>query len=126
METRMNYAALVDATDFGTIRRYLVRAKSPIRGVWFVASEELLSQVAALLDADSDRSPVLRQLQFEVLLQSGQLRPGADVEAQRNGLGVDLEAIPEGDFCRVIYLPPVYLVYVPGLNLKLHKQTRTW
>src|ERR1035438_8035344 len=74
METRMNYEALADATDFGSIRRHLVRAKSPLRGVWFVASEELLSQVAALLDADSDRSPTLRQSQLEVLLQGGQLR----------------------------------------------------
>ncbi len=126
MEMRMNYAALVDGTDFGTIRRYLARASSPIRGILFVASEELLSQVASLLDAESDRSPTLRQLQLEVLLQSGQLRPGADLEAERNGVGVDLEAIHEDDFCRVIYLPPVYLVHVPGLNLELRKRRRTW
>jgi hypothetical protein len=126
METRMNYEALADATDFGAIRRHLVRAKSPLRGVWFVASEVLLFQVAALLDADSDRSSALRQLQLEILIQSGQLRPGADLEAERNGVGVDVEAIPEGDFCRAIYLPPVYLVYVPGLNLKLRKRRRAW
>ena len=125
METRMDYAALVDGTDFGTVRRYLGRAKSPIRGVWFVASEELLSQVAALLDADSDRSPTLRQVQLEDLLRNGQIRPGADGEAERNGAGVDLEAIREDDFCRVLFLPPVYLVHLPGLNLKLRRETRT-
>lgn len=126
METTVNYAALVDGTDFGTIRRYLARAKSPVRGVWFVASEELLSRVAALLDADSNRSSVMRQWQLEDLLQSGQLRLGADVEAERNGAGVDLEAIPENDYCRAIYLPPLYLVHLPGLNLKLRQGRTAW
>ena len=126
METKMNYETLIDATEFGTIRRHLVRAKSPLRGVWFVASEELLSRVAALLNADSGRSPTLRQLQLEILLQSGQLRPGADLEAERNGVGVDVEAIPEGDFCRALFLPPIYLVHIPGLNLKLRKRRRAW
>ena len=126
METKTHYTALVDTTEFGTIRRYLVRAKSPVPGVWFVASEELLSQVAGLLDFDDDRSPAMRQLQLEVLLQNGQLRPGADVKAEREGVGVDLEAIRENDFCQAIYLPPLYLVHVPGLNLKLRKGRRTW
>ena len=126
METRMNYEALVDGTDFGTIRRYLAWGRSPIRGILFVASEELLSQVASLLDAHSDRSPSLRQLQLEVVLQSGQLRPGADSEAERNDVGVDLEAISENDFCRALYLPPVYLVHLPGLNLKLRKRRGAW
>ena len=125
METSMNYEAHVDGTDFGTIRRYLARGNSPIRGILFVASEELLPQVASLLDADSDRSPTLRQMQLEDLLRNGQIRPGADGEAERNGAGVDLEAIREDDFCRVLYLPPVYLVHLPGLNLKLRRGTRT-
>ena len=124
METSMNYEAQVDGTDFGTIRRYLARGNSPIRGILFVASEELLPQVASLLDADSDRSPSLRQLQLEILIQNGQLRPGADLEAERNAVGVDLEAIPENDFCRALYLPSIYLVHVPGLNLKLRKRRR--
>jgi len=126
MGITMDYGALVDGTDFGTIRRYLARAKSPVRGVWFVASEDLLRQVAALLDADNDRSSVLRQVQLGLLLQDGQIKPGADIEAERTGVGVDLEAIPEGDFCRAIYLPPLYLVHVPGLNLKLRKGRGTW
>jgi len=126
METRINYEALVDGTDFGTIRRYLARGNSPVRGILFVASEELLSQVASLLDADSDRSATLRQSQLEVLIQSGQLKLGADLEAERNGVGVDLEAIPENDFCRALYLPPVYLVHLPGLSLKLRKRRRAW
>jgi len=121
METKMNHEALVNATDFGAIRRHLARAKSPLRGVWFVASEELLFRVAALLDDDGEPSSTLWRLQLEVLLQSGQLRPGGYLGSERDGAGVDLEAVPEDDFCHALYLPPVYLVHVPGLNLQLRK-----
>ena len=118
----MNYAALVDGTNFGTVRRYLARAKSPITNVLFVASRDLLAQVADLLDGSGGQSPSLRRVHLEILLQSGRLCPGAD----RDGVGVDMSAIPDDWLCHAIYLPPVYLVHIPGLNLKLPRAEREW
>ncbi len=117
MEEAMDYAALVDLTNFGTVRRYLRHAKSPISGVLFVASEELLPQVAAVLAETDDRSLALRQRRWRWWAASGQIRPGAEGTTDASGAAVDMDGINTERRCHVIYLPPLYLVYMPGLDL---------
>ena len=122
MEPGVNFVRWIDPTDFGTVRRYLLAAKSPITGVLFVASRELLAQVAALLDGANEQSHATRRGQLQWWFQNGQLRPGADAEAERNGVGVDLERLPNDTLCEVIYLPPMYLVHVPGLRFNVPRR----
>lgn len=117
MEPGLNFSQWIDPTDFGTVRRYLLSAKSPIMGVLFLASRELLAEAAALLDGASEMSHAIRRGRLQQWFQRGQLRPGADAEAERTGVGVDLEKISNDTLCEVIYLPPMYLVHVPGLRL---------
>ena len=117
METTTNFERLVDSTDFGAVRRYLRTAKSPVASVLFAASKELLAEVATILDAGNERSPGSRQRQLSWLLEAGQISVGADQRAEQNGVGVDMEAIPDDTRCHVIYFPSVYLVHVPGLAL---------
>jgi hypothetical protein len=117
MEIQMNYASWVDTADFGTVRRYLRSAKSPVSGVLFVAPREVLAQAAALLDAGSERSVTLRERQLRWLFETGHIRPGVDAVSAGQGTGVDMERISDEAFCSVIYLPPVYLVHLPGLCL---------
>ena len=103
------YASLIDGTSFETVRRYLNNPQSEINDVLFVATEDLLCEVAELLDAENPRPRPLQRLHWDLLLCCGKVLPSVDV----HGFGVDLEAIPDDAFCRVLYLPPVYLVHLP-------------
>ena len=113
----LNYSSLIDLTNFGTIRRYLGRAKSPISGVLFVASEDVLVEVAALLDGARVERTKPAQQRLNLFLEAGLVRPGMDERAEGGGLGVNMDRIPDDQSCRAIYLPPVYLVYAPGVEL---------
>jgi hypothetical protein len=106
------YETLVDPTSFGVVRRYLTRPGSPITDVLFVSRESLLAPVARLLDGSDGQKPACRRLQFDDLLNRRQILPGATT----HGFGIDVEAIADEALCRVIYLPPLYLVYLPCLD----------
>jgi hypothetical protein len=108
----LHYETLVDPTSFGVVRRYLNRPGSPITDVLFVSRETLLPLVARLLDGSDGQKPACRRLQLDDLLSRRQIMPGAN----SHGFGIDVEAISDESLCHVIYLPPLYLVYLPCLD----------
>lgn len=107
------YEQLIDPTTIDTIRRHLSSPASPIREVLFVAELQLLSAVAMALDATSNQSSHQRLKQWRTWLEHGTVVPN-----RSGGYGVDLDTLPGHSRCRVIFLPPVYLVHVPGLDLE--------
>ena len=105
----IDFETLIDGTSFGTVRQYLHSPRSEITDVLFVAREDLLPEIAQLLDAENTSSPQFRRFRWDALLRSGQVIPNA----QTQGFGLDVEAVPGDAFCRVLYLPPLYLVHLP-------------
>lgn len=105
----IHYETLIDGTSFGLVRQYLHNARSDIADVLFVASEDLLPEIARLLDAENESSAEFRRFRWDAFLRNGQIIPNA----QTHGFGLDVEAVPEDAFCRVLYLPPLYLVHLP-------------
>ena len=114
---KTNYGALIDLTTFGAVRRHLGKAKSPISGVLFVATEDVLIEIAALLDGARVERTKTAQQRLNLFLESGFVRPGTDERAESGGLGVNMDRIPDEQSCRAIYMPPVYLVHAPGVEL---------
>ena len=112
-----NLEAFVEWTDFGTVRRHLRIAKSPVTSVLFAGSRNLLGEVATILDWSNERSEALRLRQLNGLLEAGQIAVGEIGHLESCGLGVDMDHLPEDTLCHVIYHSPFYLVHVPGLKL---------
>ena len=108
----ISYEQLIDPTTIEAIRRHLNSPASPIQDVLFVGNLGLLPAVAMLLDAASDHSSGQRLYQWRRWLETGVVVPNSS-----SGYGIDLEALPGDTRCRVIFLPPVYVVHVPGLDL---------
>ena len=121
---RTHFESLVDWVDFGTVRRHLATAKSPLTTVLFVASTDLLNDVARLLDASEERSPLSRQHHLTWLVETGRIAVGADQQAERDGIGLDMETIPDDTQCHAVFLHPAFLVHVPGLILSRCRQRR--
>lgn len=111
----MSYASLIDSTEFRTVRRYLNAAPSPIRGALFVASRDLLAQVAEQLEQPTHKSSPHSLL--ERWFSDGMVRPAWQGEdpSETTTNRISLDRVHDEDSCDVIYLPPLYLVYVPGL-----------
>ena len=124
MKRTTHFESLVDRVDFGTVRRHLTTAKSPLTTVLFVASTDLLKDVARLLDASEERSSPSRQHHLTWLLETGRIAVGADKQAERDGVGLDMETIPDDTLCHAVFLHPAFLVHVPGLELSRCRQRR--
>ena len=110
----LHFESLIDPTHFGTVRRYLNCSRSPITDVLFVREERLLVTVAELLA--SQRPTGAQRTQFARWIRDGCVRVGITStrlpdQADFDGL-VDLEAIPDSASCRVLFLPPYYLVHL--------------
>ena len=106
-----SYETMIDPINFGYVRRCLRQAKSPVCGALFVARQELLAEVASLVDEGAPGALELRQRRLIALFEAGQVLKGT---GPGQG-GVDMEAIPEHASCHVIQMPPLYLVHLPGL-----------
>jgi hypothetical protein len=107
--------ALIDPTTFGTVRRYLKAAHSPITTVMLVQHRDILPRVGTALVADDDASAPFRRRQWTQWLTSGEVRVGEPADG--TGTGPNLEAIPDSAICDVLYLPPIYLVYLRNFRL---------
>jgi hypothetical protein len=101
----------IDAADFGTVRRYLGNPRSPITDVLLVASGSLLSRVAELLTGIGDRSLVERQLELQRLVTEGQVKAAVPGTGPTEPGTFSLESLPDHTLCRVLFVPPFYLVW---------------
>ncbi len=106
---------LIDATTFGTVRRYLRAAHSPITTVMLVQHRDVLPRVGTALAAE-DSGP-LRRRQWTDWFTSGEVRVGGALDAP--GPRADLDAIPDSTICDVLFVPPVYLVCLRGYKLPM-------
>lgn len=96
MDTEQKEAFLrnkIDWTDFGTVKRYVQSPETEIDGAFVIDSSTSLAHVAAVAwSGDATRMTEL-------------MRKGAVELASQD--------IPDHRRCRVIYLPPAYLVQFP-------------
>jgi hypothetical protein len=106
---------LIDATTFGTVRRYLKAAHSPITTVMLVQHRNTLVRAGTALIEDEGSSRVFRRRQWAEWFNTGEVRVGGSSSAA--GQGADLDAIPDSAICDVLYVPPVYLVCLRGCKV---------
>ena len=108
------FESLIDPTQFGTVRWYLNCSRSPITDVLFVREERFLAPLAELL---ADEHPTETQrLHFARWVREGRLKVGVQQPRPQSEPGpdcrVDVDSIPDQARCRVLFLPPYYLVYL--------------
>ena len=109
-----HFESHIDLTQFGTVRGCLCAADSPITDVLFVRDESLLAPVAELL---TDEHPTdAQRRQFARWIRDGSLQVGVP-QARLSGEPdldgrINVDAIPDEARCRVIFLPPYYLVHL--------------
>ena len=111
----LQFEPLIDLTSFGTVRRYLNGPGSPITDVLFVREARLLATMAALL---TDEHPTdAQRAQFARWIEQGRLKVGVHrnrfLEQPGREAQVDVDAISDDAHCRVLFLPPYYLVHLP-------------
>ena len=103
--------ALIDGCEFRTVKRYFRSPTSDIRMVILVAPPYAIEEVAAVFAA-SGSGDAERTLQ--TLLTAGVLTFGVDdlagVMPGHEAHAVRLDDIKDTRACRVIYLPPCYVV----------------
>lgn len=104
-------AALIDGCEFRTVKRYFRSPTSEIRMIILVAPPYALEEVAAVF-AGAGNGDAEHTLQ--ILLTTGVLTFGVDdlagVMPGREAHAVRLDDIEDTRACRVIYLPPCYVV----------------
>ncbi len=106
---------LIDVTTFGTVRRYLKAAHSPITTVILVQHRDTLPRVGTALVADNADGRTFRHRQWTHWFTTGEVRMGG--ASNTAGQTAYLDAIPDSALCDVLYLPPVYLVCLRGYKL---------
>ena len=109
-----HFESLIDLTQFGNVRGSLGGPDSPITDLLFVRDESLLAPVAELL---TDEHPTdAQRRQFARWIRDGSLKvgvPQARLSGEPDCDGrVDVDAIPDEARCRVIFLPPYYVVHL--------------
>jgi len=109
----LHFESLIDPTYFGTVRRHLNQPGSPITDCLFVEDAKLLAPVAELLSNEPVATAKKRRLQEWMI--AGQVKLGVNAvlgaEAPRAARMVDVHSISDDTFCRVLFLPPFYLVH---------------
>lgn len=106
---------LIDAATFGSVRRYLRAAHSPITTIMLVQHRDTLPLVGTALVAEDEAGANARRRQWKQWFTSGEVRVGGSSSA--NGPGIDLDVIADHTLCDVLYLPPVYLVCLRGCRI---------
>ena len=107
---------LIDATTFGTVRRYLQAAHSPITSIMLVRHRDALARVGQALMAEEERPRSHRWQQWADWLNSGEVRVGG--ASPFPGPRADLDGIPDSAICEVLFVPPVYLVHLRDFNAR--------
>ena len=104
-------ATQIDGCEFRTVKRYFRSPTSEIQMVILVASPYALEDVAAVFATPGMQDG---EHTLETLLTAGVLTFGVDdrrgVMPGHEAHAVLLDEIPDTHACRVIYLPPCYVV----------------
>jgi|KBSSwiStaDraftv2_1062776.scaffolds.fasta_scaffold791582_2 hypothetical protein len=104
-------ATQIDGCEFRTVKRYFRSPTSEIQMVILVTPRYTLEEVAAVFATPSTQDG---EQTLEALLTAGVLTFGVDdrrgVMHGREAHAVLLDEIPDKQACRVIYLPPCYVV----------------
>jgi hypothetical protein len=110
----------IDPTEFGIVADYLLSPQSPISFLLQVKEETMLPILAIHLDLILQSGPVPVDRLPGItgrLLQQGSLKVSARCPVNRANLThstIDATEVPRHAPCKVIYLPPYYLVHTPG------------
>ena len=112
------YQTMIDPATFDQIARHLRSRLSPIEFVLHVRDDAMLAPLAEELETvlmEGRCSP--REIpRFLSLVQDGSLRLSSrlpiDIDPRYT---VDPATVPLRAGCRVLYMPPFYLVHTPGL-----------
>jgi len=104
-------ASMIDGCEFRTLKRYFRSPNSEIQMVILVALPYALEDVAAVFATPSMQDG---EHTLETLLTASVLTFGVDdyqgVMPGHEAHAVLLDEIPDTQACRVIYLPPCYVV----------------
>lgn len=104
-------ASQIDGCEFRTVKRYFRSPTSEIRMIILVAQPYKLEEVAAVFAASGDGDA---ERTLQTLLTSGVLTFGVDdlagVMLGHEAHATRLDHIEDSRACRVIYLPPCYIV----------------
>lgn len=119
-------ASQIDGCEFRTVKRYFRSPTRDIRMVVLVASPYALEEVAAVFAASSTGNA---EHTLQMLLTAGVLTFGVDdlagVMPGHEAHAVRLDHIEDTRACRVIYLPPCYVVQLapqPRVSRRDHRQ----
>jgi len=118
-------AAMIDGCEFRTVKRYFRSPTSEVKVVVLVATAFALEEVAAVFATpqahDGERT-------LETLLAAGVLTFGVDdlhgVMPGQDAHAVLLDQIADTQACRVIYLPPCYIVQLASPAGALRRRQR--
>jgi hypothetical protein len=104
-------ASMIDGCEFRTVKRYFRSPTSDIQMVILVASSYALEDVAAVFATPGMQDG---EHTLETLLTAGVLTFGVDdrrgVMPGHEAHAVLLDEIADTQACRVVYLPPCYVV----------------
>ena len=98
---------LIDSTNFLTVRQHLTCGRA-ITTVVLVRHREALARVGAALTGEDGLTPARRRQRWAEWWAAGEVQTAR----AGGGPGVDMDAIPDDATCDVIFLPPVYLVWL--------------
>ena len=109
-----HFASLIDSTRFATVRQALHGSRTSITHALLVSEERLLPSVAELISDDHPTDA--QRAQFASWIRNGQLKVGVSGVAVHAGPDLDgrveVDSIPDEARCRVLLLPPYFLVHL--------------
>ena len=112
----LHFESLIDPACFGTVRKYLTQSGSPITDVLFIKNDEWLPRVAELLAGD--QAWPAKQILLLRWMNHGQIKFGVKAaplaEPDAPDCLIDVQAVSDNTSCRVLFLPPFYLVHLQG------------
>lgn len=119
-------ATQIDGCEFRTVKQYFRSPTSEIQMVVLVAPPFALEEVAAVFAASSASNG---NTTLHALLAAGVMKFGVDdLSGVQPGLEshvVSLDRIVDSHACRVIYLPPCYVVQLVGGDKNPGRARRT-
>jgi hypothetical protein len=100
-------------TEFGEVRWRLNNSRAPGVGILVATSRDVLLEAAHLLCEVSTRSLAARRRRLQFLFERGLLKLATELGDEEQPGTVNLESIANESPCQVLYLPQIYLVYLP-------------